>query len=281
MPVYPELTPLVIGTSRDYTLEVYRNDGTPYAAGTTPFDGTETLVANLGLGVDQPALFQPAVAWIDYTIAQFQVSFQDADTAGFTPGEYVLQATANKSGRTANLFVGYLPLQQITGTATAPTTYGSLDDMRIYCAWIDRLQHPSLRAQFVRERHRARSWYDQLMQRHFRASGYGISTIGYPIGGIGPFRTGGENTWLKQQLEANTLMITDDIRECLAKKALGFALEYQIGNAPGGTSYQAMANLFHAEADNLAIMTTPGLDLNNSGWPSLVLDLSSADALWA
>ena len=282
MIVYPELTPLVIGTSRDYTLQVPRPDGTPYTAANTPFNGTETLAASVCLGVDQPPLMTPSVAWgpnNGWQTATFVVSFQDSSVTGFLPGEYVLQATAAKLGRTANLFVGYLPLQQVTGTAAPLPTYGSLDDMRIYFANIDKLEHPSRRSQFVRERNRARTWYDDLMQRHFRASGYGISTLGYPIGGIGPFRTGGKNTWLQQQLDANTLMITDNIRECLAKKALAFTLEYQFGGVQE-TSYQELADRLHWEADNLALMSTPGLDLNNSGWPALVIDLSTADALW-
>src|SRR6185312_4210758 len=203
-----------------------------------------------------------------------------ADSASLVPGEYVLKTTAARGGHTATLGVYYLPVRQVGGTATPPATYGTLDDMRIYCAWIDRMEHPSRRAQFVRERARARTWYDLLIQRHFRASGYGISTIGYPIGGIGPYRTGATNTWLQQQLDANTLMITDDLRECLAKKALGFALEYQLGSTQD-TAYQALADRFHAEADQLAVMTTPGLDLDNDGWPDLIVDLSAADTLWA
>lgn len=279
--VYPELTPLVIGSSRDYTLQVYRPDGSAYSAANTPFDGTESLAASLGLGVDQSPLLSPAAAWVDHTIAQFKVSFNDADAASLIAGEYVLQAKASKSGRTANLFVGYLPLIQAGGSAAAPATYGSLDDMRLYCTWIDRMEHPSRRSQFIKERARARTWFDLLLQRHFRASGYGISTLGYPIGGIGPFRTGAVNLWLQQQLDANTLMITDDIRECLAKKALAFALEYQIGGQDE-TSYQALAAAFHGECDMyLAPMITAGLDLNNDGWPDLVIDLSTADALWA
>lgn len=281
--IYPTLTPLVIGLSRDYTLQVPKPDGTPYTADNSPFDGTETLAATVGLGLDQPALVSPAVAWVDATVAKLKVSFEDADTsAAATPaGEYVLRVTAAKGGRTVSLFVGYVPFQQVGGAAAALATYGSLDDMRTYCTWIDRMEHPSRRAQFVRERNRARTWFDLLLQRHFRASGYGISTLGYPIGGIGPFRTGGTNTWLQQQLDADKLMVTDDIKECLAKKALGFALEYQIGDAPGGTSYQVLADRFHAEADNLAVMTTPALDITGSGWPELVIDLSTADALWA
>jgi hypothetical protein len=280
---YPELTPLFVGASRDYTLQVYRSDGSAYAADTTPFDGTETLSATVGLGIDQPALLSPSVAWLNGTgwqTAAFVVTFQDADALGMVPGEYVMQVKAGKLGRTATLFTGYLPVQQVTGSTPALPTYGSLDDMRLYCAWIDRLEHPNKRAQFVRERNRARTWFDLLLQRHFRASGYGISTIGYPIGGIGPFRTGGTNTWLQQQLDANTLMITDDIREVLAKKALAFALEYQIGSHEG-TAYQTLAGWFHFDADNLAIQTTPALDLSGSGWPELVIDLSTADSLWA
>jgi hypothetical protein len=286
---YPELTPLVIGTSRDYTLQVPAADGSLYTIANTPFNGSEAMAAQVSLGVDQPALLAPAIAWQStsgggpqsgWQTATFVVSFEDGDAVGLVPGEYVLLCTANYGGRTARLFVGYLPLIQTSGTASAPTTYGSLDDMRIYFAGIDRLEHPSRRSQFIRERNRARTWFDLLMQRHFRASGYGISTIGYPIGGIGPYRTGGINTWLQQQLDANTLMVTDDIREVVAKKALAFTLEYQFGGVQE-TSYQALADRLHWEADNLAIQTTPGLDLSGSGWPELVLDLSTADTLMA
>jgi hypothetical protein len=284
---YPELTPLVIGTSRDYNLQVPKADGTLYTSGTTPFDGTETLSATVGLGLDQPAILTPSVAWgssgAGWQTATFVVAFNNADTtASLTPpGEYVLQVKAAKSGRTATLFTGYLPILQVGGTATALPTYCSLDDMRVYFADIDKLEHPSRRAQFVKERNRARTWFDLLLQRHFRASGYGISTIGYPIGGIGPYRTGGTNTWLQQQLDADYLMVSDDIRECLAKKALGFTLEYQFGGQQE-TSYQEMAAAFHAEADMyLAPMITAGIDINQDGWPDLVIDLSTADALWA
>lgn len=290
-PVYPELTELVIGTSRDYTLRVPANDGSTYCLQTTPFTGQEALSATLGLGVDQPVIMAVPTAWQaanettgrppGWETGTFVVSFGDAKVWGLTPGEYVLQASAARAGKTVSLGVYYLPITQVSGSAVAPPTYGSLDDMRIYCTWIDRMEHPSRRAQFIRERGRARTWFDQLLQRHFRASGYGISTIGYPIGGIGPFRTGGSNTWLQQQLDANTLMVTDDIREVLAKKALAFALEYQIGGHEG-TSYQALATMFHVEVDLcLTPMLTPGLDLNGSGWPSLVIDLSTADSLWA
>lgn len=280
-PIYPELTPLVIGSSRDYDLQVIPPSGTPYDSSTTPFDGTEMLAAKVCLGVDQPSVASPSVAWADPQTGRYTVSFGDGDALGMVPGEYVLQATAARAGRTASLIVAYLPVRQVGGTAAAIPVYGSLDDLRLYCAWIDRMEHPSRRAQFLRERGRARTWFDQLLQRHWRASGYGISTLGFPIGGIGPFRTGGQNKWLQDQLDADTLMVTDDIRELLAKKALGYALEYQVGSRDE-TSYQELAAAFHAEADLwLAPDITAGLDLNADGWPDLVIDLSTADTLMA
>src|SRR5262249_46159841 len=139
---FPELTPLVVGTSRDYTLQVYKADGTPYDSPSSPFDGTETLASTVGLGVDQSPLLTPTASWVDAAVAKFKVAFNDADTTGSVRGESVPQATANKAGRTASLGVYYLPMRQVGGTAQPPKVYGTLDDMAIYCTWIDRMEHP-------------------------------------------------------------------------------------------------------------------------------------------
>jgi hypothetical protein len=283
----------VIGTSRDYTLRVPANDGSTYTLANTPFSGQEGLSSTLSLGVDQPVLLTIPTSWqaatdtipAGWETGTYVASFQDSKTWGLVPGEYVLQATAARNGRTVGLGVFYLPIAQVSGSATALPVYGSLDDMRIYCAWIDRLEHPSKRAQFVRERNRARRWLDNLIQRHFRASGYGISTIGYPIGGIGPYRTGGKNVWLEGLLKQDLLQLNDDLREVLAKKALGYALEYQIGSHEG-TSYQSLATMFHVEADNLVLMANCAININrgkpnDDGWPTLIFELGTADSLWA
>ncbi len=99
----PNKLELVRGRSRDFLLQVLDPDGDVYAPVTnpTPFLLSDTLAATVWAGDDTAAVVAPAAAWTDVTAATYTVTFDDADTTLVAPGDYRLQVTAARGGRTA------------------------------------------------------------------------------------------------------------------------------------------------------------------------------------
>lgn len=280
---FPQLTPLAIGTSRDYTIQVPRPDGTYYDSSNSPFDGTETLAATVAIGVDFPPLLNPAIIWVDATTATFKVSFQDLDTTGLSPGEYILNATAHKSARTANLGTWYLPARRITGTETQATkTYCGYEDMLEYAGWVaDVQEHPSDHGGFYKQRLKAREWFDWAALNCYRGAGVGnfesASLLAFAWGGgVGARRGIGPSPSLVQWLADDKLIVRPQVVEACAYKAISLVGLAQIGRA---NQQAALGAYFRDMADRTMTAITAEVDLNGDGIGEILVSLASTNTL--
>src|SRR5262249_26067117 len=98
---------------------------------------------------------------------------------------------------------------------------------------------------------------------------------------FGPRRSGARSTWLREQLDADTLMVTDQIRECAAKKALAFICEGQVGPSESQAPYARLARMYHSQADYLGTCLVLSLDTNGDGFPDVNIDCSCTDPMMA
>ena len=73
------------GTSRDFQFQIYNRDG---SIPTPLFQSTDTLTTVVWPGDGQAATLTPTTTWISAFNAQFQISFNDADTASTPPSLY-------------------------------------------------------------------------------------------------------------------------------------------------------------------------------------------------
>src|SRR5438445_291848 len=74
------------------------------------------------------------------------------------------------------------------------------------------------------------------------------------------------NPWLRQQLDANRLIVRGLTTEIVAKKALSYVLEAQIGMG-GDTPYEKLAARFDWQAEQLVKTYRAEIDLNADGAP--------------
>ena len=97
---------------------------------------------------------------------------------------------------------------------------------------------------------------------------------------FGPRRSGARSTWLQDQLDADTLMLTDQIREAAAKKALAYICEGQIGIGDQAKAYAGLARMYHGQADYLGTCLTLSLDTDGDGFPDVNIDCSCTDPMY-
>ncbi len=107
---------LVQGTARDFPFQILNPDGT---LPTGIFQSTDTLTASVWQRQSDTPILTPSASWISAANAQYQVSFQNTDSAGLPYGQYCLQAFATRSG-TPSRTMALLP----QGTTLTVLRYG-------------------------------------------------------------------------------------------------------------------------------------------------------------
>ena len=132
---------LVQGTARDFPFQVTNPDGT-FPTGI--FLSIDVLTASVWAGLNEVPLLTPTTSWISAFNAQYQVSFQNTDSAGLAIGTYYLQAYATRAGtpsRTTALLPRGTSLEIIGQPLTAipRPTYISVVNLRTIAPWIDDL----------------------------------------------------------------------------------------------------------------------------------------------
>ena len=246
----------------------------------TTFAGTETLITQVWPGGAQPVSYLPATAWVDHTTGSIAITIPSADSTALSPGRY--QVRTQVQAGSDDPVDGYgctLDILQAPGTETAPTTYCAYSDLLRYGrSWLRQLQTGDDEAGFAEQLGRARSWIEDLAHAHYRVAGM---TMVVGSQACGPRRSGARSTWLEEQLAEDTLILTDQIREAAAKKALAFICEGQIGTGERSTAYAGLARMYHSQSDYLATCITLSLDTNGDGFPDVNIDLSCTDPMMA
>ena len=98
---------------------------------------------------------------------------------------------------------------------------------------------------------------------------------------FGPRRSGARSTWLQEQLDNDTLMLTDQVNEAAAKKALAYICESQVGGSFNGVPYARLATFYHSQADYIGTCLTLSLDTNGDGFPDVSIDCSCTDPMYS
>lgn len=278
---------LVKGTSRDFVMQaVCADNSIP-----TTLLGSDTLTATLWQGDDQSSTLTPTVTWVDATTAKYQITFNNSDTSSLSPGVYRLQAFATRSSRTVTLLDATLTLLATAGSASALTTYCSIEDMRRIASWIERLQTKDDQTGFAEQRHMAREWTDTCIQKHFRGTNTVSSdfyftpwTFGGPAGLWSrpwrPYRTGAWNTTLQTWLDANYLILRAPIVRANALYALAIVCESQL-TAEYANPYHEQGKRFRRLANAAITSCEAEIDTDADGLANYTIRMSIVDQLEA
>jgi len=269
-----ELT-IVQGTDQSYPQQITIDGSTP----STQFLNTDTLSGRVWPGGGQATLFTPTVTWIDASTAQFLITITAAQSTTLGPGKYSLQALATRSGVSIAIFDGSLKVTSAPGSTAALPVYTSYDDLVQYADWLEDLQTERDGYGFQREQGRARSWFDDMLVERWKWNSYApmTGTPGYGsyslYGGRDPF----PSKWLRDTLALNTLIVRDQVRECLAKKAISYICARQIGKGDSARDYGRLARYFAREAEEIAKTLRAEIDINGDEYADLVINLGASD----
>jgi hypothetical protein len=244
------------------------------------FDGTEALATAVWPGGNRTNAFSPATTWVDPSEGKVQIAITSAQTADVALGRYQVYSTLTvASSDPVGILIAHLDVLPTSGSTTAPAAYCSYCDLLRYGrSWLRQLQTDDDEAGFAEQLGRARSWIEDLAHAHYR-----VAAMTMVIGSqaFGPRRSGARSTWLQEQLDANTLMLTDQIREAAAKKALAFICEGQVGPSESSAPYARLAKMYHSQADYLGTCLVLSLDTNNDGFADVNIDCSCTDPMMA
>ncbi len=276
---------LTQGTARDFPFQVQNPDGTvPIGV----FLSSDVLTANVWAGNNETPLLSPTAVWIDATNAQYQVTFQNADSASLAIGQYYLQAYATRAGAPART-TALLPKGTSLTVLAAPgasftprPTYITITDVRKIAPWIDDLQVPDSNSGFDDQLADSRDWLDEMILRNYR--GGNVSLLGYHGFALDAWYTGGgrrtslTNRWLYAALQSNQLLVRPRVKQICAYYALSRICESMITKAG---QYVALASRFRFEAEQLLCSTTVEIDVNGDGFGEVPINFSSTNTLWA
>ena len=275
---------LVQGTARDFPFQVMNPDGT---VPTGVFLDTDFLTASVWAGLNEVPLLTPTTTWISATNAQYQVTFQNTDSASLAIGVYYLQAYATRAG-TPSRTTALLPRGtsiEIIGQPLAAVprpTYISIVNLRTIAPWIDDLQVPDSTSGFDDACAGARDWLDEMTLRNYR--GGNVSLLGYHGLALDAWYTGGgrrtalTNRWLYAALAANQLLVKPRVIQICSYYALSRICESMITK---GGMYAMLAARFRLEAESLLASTTVEIDVNGDGFGEVPINFSSTNTLWA
>jgi hypothetical protein len=275
---------LMQGTARDFPFQVMNPDGTIPSG---IFLSTDVLTASVWAGLNEIPLLTPTASWISASNAQYQITFQNIDSASLAIGTYYLQAYATRAGtpsRTTALLPRGSSLEIIGQplTAVPRPTYISVVNIRRIAPWIDDLQVPDSTSGFDDACADSRDWLDEMTLRNYR--GGNVSLLGYHGFALDAWYTGGgrrtalTNRWLYAALAANQLLVKPRIIQVCSYYALSRICESMITK---GGMYAMLAARYRLEAESMLASTTVEIDVNGDGFGEVPINFSSTNTLWA
>lgn len=258
------------------TIDVTLRDSDGQAV--TAYDGTQPLSCTVWPGGARAASFSPTAAWTRPEAGTLTIAIAAAQTSGLEPGRYRLLLRLDDAGTTVDAYECSLDIAAQPGTGPEPKSYGDYNDLLKYGrSWLRQLATDDDEAGFAEQRARARTWIEDLAHAHYR-----VASMAMVVGNqaLGPRRSGARSQWLQDQLDADKLMVTDQVREAAAKKALAYVCEGQVGPTEASAAYARLARMYHGQADYLATCLTLSLDTDGDGFPDVNIDLSCTDPMY-
>lgn len=270
---YISSTPQALDSQRTYELDLFDGSNPPVSlAG--QFTGGETFGAAIWAGGSLPALGNPAVAWLDVAAAKLGVTVTPAMLVGLEAATYRLMVLINPGTDNVKAFDGLIRLAEAPGAASAPLTYCTEADMLLFAPWLEDLQSERDWAGFLHQRGRARSWLDDIL-----LSKYKWDQAGWWSGSnatafwtyVVPQYDPGPNKWLRDQLGTNVLIVRDLTREIVARKAISYVCEAQVGRDPK-SPYQALGTRNAREAAGLLKTYRAEIDTDGDGYYDILIN---------
>jgi hypothetical protein len=238
------------------------------------YDGTEALSADVWPGDDLPALFHPAVTWVDAAAAKIRIALAPSSTASLAGGRYQLRArvTPAGDGLPRALFRAWLDVRSTPGTGTARPVYGTADEMLRLAPWLTSLQAETDQSNFAEARADAREWLDGIILERWaglypgrsfaRQDTFDWSTPGATVA----------PAWMRAALAADGLLVRPAVARACACYAIAEACEPQLGKLEG-TSYQALGRRMRYQAEQLVRTLRAEVDTNADGLAEYAIDL--------
>ena len=272
----PNLLAAARGIAAPFVITLRDDLGNPV----TTYTGAEALAGVVWAGADQAPALSLAPAWLSASAGTIAVPLSASSTAILGAGRYRVQLKL--ADNSADLYEGFLEVSDSAGTAQAPTSYGSFDDLLDRAPWVEKLQRPTDLAGFARQRYLARNWFEDLLHRHYRGPS-GFSTD-YQFGAslFGPldvYRDGRRSAELQGWLDANRLDVTPSVIEAVTYYALALLCDRQVTPSKDDNGYAASARKFFSRAEAAAALITAEIDSDGDGLNDLTIRLGSFDTL--
>lgn len=284
-----ETTTLKITQGCDKSWPITLNDpstGNPITTYTT----ANTPSAKVWTGLQEDVVFAPSLTWVDPSQGTLTLSITASQTAALSPGRYKLGLyVSDGSGSLVDVAQGgvYLLIEGASGNPPTPgTAIYSMGPYAVYALPEYSLTdiYPTLDDEFTdkdltgfaRQLGLAREWIDRVILAHDTGGNWvimadgGYSPVGgYWGGGLGAHTT---NVWLRDQLKANTLMVTPLLARIINYYALSLILEASIGPDDKESAYERKSRSYLAKAEELTATYVAELDLNADGYPDYWVD---------
>lgn len=234
--------------------------------------GSEVLSGNIWPGGTRASLVALTPTFLDPAEGTTTVSIPAASTTSLTPATYSVRLKIDD----ATYYLGQLRILASPGSTVEPPSYTDDDDLRTYAPWIDALQPEGGQAEFSLQCAQARSWLDGILLSRWKpAGGLSLGDPGYNAFVFEGSRDG-PSKWLKDQLAADKLIVTDLTKEICAKRALYLICKPQLGRN-GDHSYQDLARSFRAESEELLKTYRAEVDLDGSGYAGIVINCGATN----
>jgi hypothetical protein len=162
------------------------------------------------------------------------------------------------------------------GSGVARPVYATAADLRKHAGgYLETLLRLDVdETGFAEELADAREEFDRLLQLHYRGQGNLVNSALY---GYAPYfgnRYGFRNAWLQQQLDAGGLVLTREIREYCALRAIGTILRRQKDEAD-----RKAGSRYLLDADDLAAGISAEIQVGSSTQSTIIIHLGTVDRL--
>lgn len=262
------------GSGTINTITIKGPDGNPLV-----MTGSESLVCEVWIGGDHAPLFTVTPTASDAAVGQWDVAITPAQTTGMSQGLYdVLVKYADGSG---DCYYGGLEILQAPGTGTPGKTYGTYNDLLKVAQWVKMVQTEDDEAGFLEQRIDARAWLDDILLKSYRGAAsspnYEMSIAAQTFAGGGARRTAFPSRWLREQLDADKLILRADVVRAVSYYAASLVGLNQVGFE---TKLAARGAWCLQMAEAIASNLVGELDLDGDGKAELVIPVMASNTLF-
>ena len=255
------------GTIRRYGITLQYPDTQAPLVGI--FDQSVALRAFIWEGGTGPTLATPSVSWNVATSGTLFLDVEPDDLAGLQCQPYPIRIEVDRGGQWQEGWDGWADVLYEPSTTASPYAPGSYQDMLDKGGTaIKQLLTIDSRAGFLSERAEAWLYLRQVLLARYRPVGLNRGTVSY-IGSLPGYWVSSDypNPVIAGYLDSGKLLITDQIREILARKALGILFDRQ-----QDAGWKSQARREHLRADWLIQSLAAGIDLVGNGYPTIVIN---------